>query len=182
MGDDVATPWREGLFFSVDGEEGGVVEIRDHDHSFYVFLDDLDLFDSEKSVRRPDTAQSPWGLFMVSNGAASSLQVSSWSVCQHSLLVREDNADVPPTLYLEDVWAQFFGLFIGSKRTHLDCKTSRGKRREDLFGLRSEVRFHTRCILRQPLRNLADESGFERTKTGIRAVFADRDLAWIQRL
>ena len=47
LGDDVAVPWDEAsVLFSVDGDEGGIVEVRDADEHFYVFIDDLDPYHS----------------------------------------------------------------------------------------------------------------------------------------
>ena len=52
LGDDIAVPWDEdSVLFAVAGEEGGVV-IRDADEHFYVFIDDLDLFDDKRSKTR----------------------------------------------------------------------------------------------------------------------------------
>ena len=184
VGDDVATPWREkSVLFSVDGEEGGVVEIRDRDHSFYVFLDDLDLFD--KREVREATGYSP-----ITMGAVYGFEWGSLDLCRFHhgpsvnihYLCEEDDTDVPPTLYLEDVWAQFFRAiyWLGANTSRL--QDLKGVSVEKIF-LDFEVKldFTHAASLDNLFEILAEESGFERTKTGIRAVFADRDLAWIQR-
>jgi arginyl-tRNA synthetase len=49
QGDDIAAAWDENsILFKVKGEASGLIEVRDADRHFYVFTDDLDLFEDKK--------------------------------------------------------------------------------------------------------------------------------------
>ena len=184
IGDDVATPWREqSVLFTVDGEEGGVVEVRDVDQNFYVFLDDLDLFDAREI--RDATGYNP-----ITMGAVYGFEWASMGLCRFHQgpsvnihhLCDNDDSDVPPILPLEDVWAQFFRavFWLGANTSRL--QDLKGVSVEKIY-LDFEVRldFTHPASLDSLFEILGDETGFERTRNGLRAVFADRDLAWIQR-
>ena len=184
IGDDVATPWREkSVLFTMPGDEGGIVEIRDIDDNFYVFLDDLDLFDAREI--REATGYNP-----ITMGAVYGFDWASMGLCRfHSgpsvnvhHLCDNDDSDIPPVLPLEDVWAQFFRAvyWLGGNTSRL--QDLKGVSVEKIF-LDFEVNldFTHPASLDNLFELLLDESGFERTKTGLRAVFTDRDLAWIQR-
>jgi hypothetical protein len=184
IGDDVATPWREkSVLFTMPGDEGGIVEVRDIDHNFYVFLDDLDLFDAREI--RDATGYNP-----ITMGAVYGFEWASKGLCRFHNgpsvnihhLCDNDDSDIPPVLALEDVWAQFFRAvyWLGGNTSRL----------QDLKGISVEkiyldfevnVDFTHPASLDNLFELLLDETGFERTKTGLRAVFSDRDLAWIQR-
>jgi hypothetical protein len=185
LGDDVAMPWDEAsVLFSVDGEDGGVVEIRDADEHFYVFVDDLDLFD-EREVR------DSIGYRGMSMGPLFGFKWNSQNGCRfhtgpsvgNSYFCDSQDRDVPPRLHLEDVWAQFFRVVYW-----LGGNTSRF---QDLKGINVEkvfLDFEVDLSFKHPasldglFEILVDEDGFDRTRTSLRATFRDRDLAWIQRM
>ena len=123
LGDDVAVPWDEdSVLFSVDGEEGGVVEIRDSDNHFYVYVDDLDLFD-EREIR------DSIGYRGMCMGPLFGFQWNSQNGCRfhtgpsvgNHYFGDSTDRDVPPRLHLEDVWAQFFRVvyWLGGNTSRL---------------------------------------------------------------
>ena len=110
VGDDIAVPWdEESILFTIPGDDGGVIELRGTDNNFYVFADDLDLFD-EKEVRDSvgfigRTMGALFGFEWASKGSCRFHKGPSFG-CNYFCV--DDKTDVPPQLHLEDVWAQFF--------------------------------------------------------------------------
>jgi hypothetical protein len=185
LGDDVAMPWDEAsVLFSVDGEDGGVVEIRDADEHFYVFVDDLDLFD-EREVR------DSIGYRGMSMGPLFGFKWNSQNGCRfhtgpsvgNSYFCDSQDRDVPPRLHLEDVWAQFFRVvyWLGGNTSRL--QDLKGINVEKVFlDFEVDLSFKHPASLDGLFEILVDEDGFDRTRTSLRATFRDRDLAWIQRM
>jgi len=184
LGDDVASPWDEAsVLFTIDGEEGGIIEVRDTDENFYVFADDLDLFDEREvrdAVGYSSRAMGPlYGFSWNSNGTCRfHLGPSNGS----HYFCDGHKSDVPPILHLEDVWAQFFRsvYWLGGNTSRL--QDLKGVNVEKVFmDFEVDVTFKHQASMDGIFEILIDEEGYERTKTGLRATFRDRDLAWIQR-
>ena len=184
LGDDIAVPWDEdSVLFSVAGEEGGVVEVRDADEHFYVFIDDLDLFDDKEikdSIGYRGMSMGP--LFGFRWNDQGTCRFHTGPSVGNSYFCDSQDRDVPPRLHLEDVWAQFFRVIYW-----LGGNTSRV---QDLKGINVEkvfLDFEVSLDFKHPasldglFEVLVDEEGFEKTRTGLKATFKDRDLAWIQR-
>ena len=106
----------------MDGDDGGVVEVRDIDRNFYVFSDDLDLFD-EREVR------DSIGYRGATMGVLYGFDWNSDKGCRfhagpsigNRYFCFGHDTDVPPALHLEDVWAQFFRAlyWIGGNTSRL---------------------------------------------------------------
>ncbi|MBV71642.1 MAG: hypothetical protein CMH52_09910 [Myxococcales bacterium] len=185
LGDDVAIPWdEESVLFSVAGDDGGIVEVRDADEHFYVFIDDLDLFD-EREVK------DAIGYRGMSMGALFGFRWNSQGACRfhtgpsvgNSYFCDSQDRDVPPRLHLEDVWAQFFRVvyWLGGNTSRV--QDLKGINVEKVFlDFEVDVSFKHPASLDGLFEVLVDEEGYEKTRTGLRATFKDRDLAWIQRL
>ncbi len=184
LGDDVATPWNEdSVLFTVDGDEGGLIEVRDQDEHFYVFIDDLDLFDDREisdSIGFRGVRMGP--LYGFRWNSRSSCRFHTGPSVGNHYFCKDDERDVPPRLHLEDVWAQFFRAvyWLGGNTSRL----------QDLKGINVEkvyldfevdVAFTHPASLDGLFEVLVEEDGFERTSNGVKAVFKDRDMAWIQR-
>ena len=184
LGDDVATAWDEAsTLFTVEGEDGGVVEIRDVDQNFYVFCDDLDLFD-EREVK------DAIGYRGMTAGVLYGFEWNSQQGCRfhagpsvgNRYFCSGHDTDVPPALYLEDVWAQFFRAlyWIGGNTSRL--QDLKGINVEKVFlDFEVDLAFTHPASLEVLFEILVDEEGYERSRNGVRAVFKDRDVAWIQR-
>ena len=90
-------------------------------------LDDLDLFD--KREVREATGYSP-----ITMGAVYGFEWGSLDLCRFHhgpsvnihYLCEEDDTDVPPTLYLEDVWAQFSGCILARSK-HISAARPQGR-------------------------------------------------------
>jgi hypothetical protein len=184
IGDDVATPWDEGsvLFTVEDDENPGVVEVRDADRNVYVFSDDLAIFD-EREVR------SALGVHSFKTGAVFGFEWANAKACRFHLGPSErvsyfcegDEADCPSALELPDTWQLFFRVcdWIGSSTSRIqDLKLINVERAYLDFEV--QVNFKHPASLDVLNEILTAEDGFERTKTGLRATFRERDLAWIR--
>ncbi len=184
LGDDIATPWdEESVLFTVIGENGGVVEVRDVDRNFYVFADDLDLF-GERETR------DATGYTSRSVGALYGFEWNNHKHCRFHLgpstgshfFCEGDSSDFPVALPLEDVWAQFFRAvyWLGNNTSRLqDLK--RVNVEKVFMDFEVDVSFAHPASLDVLTDILVEESGYERSRSGVRAVFRNRDLAWIQR-
>jgi hypothetical protein len=185
LGDDVAVPWDEAsVLFAIDGEAGGIVEIRDSDDNFYVFVDDLDLFDEREikdSIGYRGMAMGP--LFGFKWNSQNGCRFHTGPSLGNNYFCDNVDRDVPPRLHLEDVWAQFFRVvyWLGGNTSRL--QDLKGVNVEKVYlDFEVDLSFKHHASMDGMFEVLVDEDGFERTKTGIKATFRDRDLAWIQRL
>jgi hypothetical protein len=184
VGDDIAVPWDEdSVLFTVEGDDGGIVELRDVDENFYVFADDLDLFD-EKEVRDSVgfSGRMMGALFGFTWGSNNGCRFHEGPSYGNNYFCIDEKTDVPPRLHLEDVWAQFFRsiYWLGGNTSRL--QDLKGVNVEKVFlDFEVDVSFKHPASLESIFEILVDEEGYERSKTGIRASFRDRDLAWIQR-
>ncbi len=185
LGDDIAAPWDENsILFTVASEEAdGIIEVRDIDRNFYVFADDLDLFD-EREVRDAigytSRAMGPLYGFEWNSQKGCRFHAGP-SVGTHYFCDGRES-DVPPVLYLEDVWAQFFRAvyWLGSNTSRL--QDLKGVNVEKVFmDFEVDVSFTHPASLDALFEILVDEEGYEKSRNGLRATFRDRDLAWVQR-
>lgn len=183
LGDDIAVPWDENsILFTIDGEDGGVIELRDTDRSFYVFADDLDIFDE----REVEEATGYQGRI---SGALYGFQWNNQSGCRFHLgpttgvyfFCEGDEADYPPRLELADSWALFFRAahWVGNS-------VSRIQDLKELSADKVVMDFEVKVSFKHPAsldalnELLVDEDGYERTRTELRATFRDRDLGWVR--
>lgn len=184
QGDDIAAAWDEdSVVFTVQDEEtAGLVELRDADRHFYVFADDLDLFD-DKEVR------DALGMVSKSAGALYGFSWRNAKKCRFHLgpsvgfnyFCNDDEADYPGATDLEEVWSTFFraAAWIGDMINRI----------QDLRGIEADdvnLDFETRVTFTHPAsldglnEILVEEEGYERTKDGLHAIFRDRSIAWIK--
>jgi hypothetical protein len=185
-GDDIAMPWGEdSLLFQVRGgpEATGAIELREEDEHFYVFADDMDIFDDREVADAVGLLSRP----------AAALYGFSWrneNKCRFHLgpssgfyyFYDEDEGDYPPTLDLADVWQLFFRVGDWLANGISRIQDLKGIHLEDLhLDLEIELTFNHPAALDALNEILCDEEGFERTRTGLRAVFRERDLEWLRR-
>ncbi len=184
IGDDIAQPWDENsILFEVNGEESGVIELRDVDRHFYAFADDLDIFDEKEIVDAVGLQARPAGAlygFRWRNTEACRFHLGP-SVGFH-FFCEDDDADYPPVLELEEVWSIFFrvGNWLANSMSRIqDLKSLHVEK--VVMDFEVEVSFTHPASLDALNEILAEEDGYERTKDGLRARFADRDLGWLRR-
>ena len=124
LGDDIAVPWDEdSVLFSVGGEEGGVVEVRDADEHFYVFIDDLDLFD-EKEIK------DSIGYRGMSMGPLFGFRWNDQGTCRfhtgHPSVTVTSAIPKTAMYHRGSIWKtsgrNFFGSSIGSVATHHESR------------------------------------------------------------
>lgn len=206
LGDDIAAPWDEqSILFTIEGDEGGVIELRDTDRHFYAFADDLDLFDA-REVREAvgysgDRQVGAVYGFEWNNAKGCRFHLGPWKSGGEeakdkskgkdddthesegcSFFTDASTGDYPPVLPLEDVWALFFRsiYWLGNNTSRLqDLKNINVDK--VYMDFVAEVEFAHPASLDGLNELLAEEEGYERTRAGLRATFRDRDLAWIQR-
>jgi len=183
-GDDVAAVWEENsVLFEVKGEISGCVELRDSDRGFYVFTEDLGVFDEREVV-------DAVGMMSRSAGAVYGFTWNDRKCCRFHLgpsagfhyFYDEEDADYPPRLDLEDTWGVFFRAseWIGDNvnRLHGPRGVNPDTQRLDF---EVEVTFTHPASLDGLNEILVEEEGFERTRGGLRAVFRQRNARWIRR-
>lgn len=204
LGDDIAAPWdEESILFTIEGDDGGVIELRDVDRHFYAFADDLDLFDA-REVREAvgysgDRQVGAVYGFEWNNGKGCRFHLGPWKSKGEDEEETEDaeaegegegcnfftdasTGDYPPVLPLEDVWALFFRsiYWLGNNTSRLqDLKNINVEK--VYMDFEAVVEFSHPASLDGLNELLAEEEGYERSRAGLRATFRDRDLAWIQR-
>ena len=184
LGDDIAVPWEEeSVLFTVEGDDGGVIELRDIDRHFYVFADDLELFDERETYESV-------GFIGRQVGAIYGFEWNNAKGCRFhlgpsvgsSFFSDGDQADHPPVLPLEDVWALFFRAIYWLSNNTSRLQDLKNINVEKVYmDFVAEVEFTHPASLDGLNELLAEEDGYERTRAGLRATFRDRDLAWIQR-
>ena len=182
-GDDIAAAWSEdSVLFKVNGETGGLVELRDCDEYFYVFADDLDHFDDvEVKDAVGMSCRAGGALYGFTWGNEKSCRFHLGPSSSFNYFYEEEDADYPPILDVDDVWALFFrvlewvqdnlGRFQDLKNTHVEDPT---------LDLEVEVTFAHSGSLDGLNEILAEEEGYERTRSGLRARFRDRNLTWLK--
>ncbi|MFN3199704.1 MAG: hypothetical protein ACE366_14975 [Bradymonadia bacterium] len=184
QGDDIAAAWDErSVVFTIEGDEGGLVELRDSDRNLYVFSDDLDLFE-DKEVK------DAVGMASRTAGALYGFNWQNQKGCRfHSgpsvgfhYFYDDEEADYPPVMDLEDVWNLFFRAFqwIGDNINHIQDRKSLNLE-DSRLDLEVEINFAHPASLDGLNELLAEEEGYERTRSGLRARFADRDIGWVRR-
>lgn len=194
LGDDIAAPWdEESILFTIDGEDGGVIELRDVDRHFYAFADDLDLFDA-REVREAvgysgDRQVGAVYGFEWNNGKGCRFHLGPWKprgadeeAEGSSFFTDAGGGDYPPVLPLEDVWALFFRAIYWLSNNTSRLQDLKAINVEKVFmDFEAQVEFAHPASLDGLNELLAEEEGYERSRAGLRATFRDRDLAWIQR-
>jgi len=194
LGDDIAVPWNESsTLFTIEGGEGGIIEVRDTDRHFYAFADDLDLFDP-REVREAVgyNGDRPVGAvygFEWNNTKGCRFHLGPWKNRPKeddrrvgSFFTDPQIGDYPPVLHLEDVWALFFrAIYWLSNNTSRLQDLKKINVEKVYMDFEAQVEFAHPASLDGLSELLAEEEGYERSKAGLRATFRDRDLAWIQR-
>ncbi len=188
LGDDIATPWEENsVLFTVEGGEeqddgGGVIELRDADRNFYVFADDLDLFDDRE-------VQEAIGYRPHRPAAVYGFDWSSAQKCRFHLgpsdgvyfFAESEEVDYPAALNLNEVWNLFFRVahWVGNNTSRI--QDLKGVSVEKIrFDLEVQMDFAHPASLDVLSELLTQEDGFDRTRTGLRATFRDRDLGFVR--
>lgn len=185
LGDDVATPWAENsiLFTVNDDEASGVIEVRDVDKSFYTFADDLSLFDDREVKEAVGLmARSPAALYGFRANDSKGCRFHRGPSTNLYFFCEDQEADYPHAMALEDVWALFF------RSVHwLSNNTSRIQDFKQINVEKVHMDFHADVEFAHPasldyliMEMLGDDEGYERTKTGLKARFRDRDLSWMR--
>ena len=184
QGDDIAAAWDENsILFKVKGEESGLIEVRDADRHFYVFTDDLDLFE-DKEVKEAVGMQSR---------AAGALYGFTWQNQKKCLFhlgpasdfhyfYDEEEADYPPVQDLPDTWDLFFRAVQWISDNVSRIQDLKGIHVDDVnLDLEVDIDFAHQASLDALTELLVEEEGYERTRTGVRATFRDRDIGWLHR-
>jgi hypothetical protein len=184
QGDDIAAAWDENsILFKVKGPLSGLVELRDEDRNFYVFTDDLDLFD-DREVKEAVGMQSR---------SAGALYGFSWhdqKKCQFHrgpsldfhYFYDEEEADHPPALDVEDAWGLFFRSVQWISDNISRIQDLKAIKLDDIsLDLEVDVEFAHPASLDGLTEILVEEDGYERTRTSLRATFRDRDIGWLRR-
>lgn len=184
LGDDIASPWHEhSVKFTIEGDEGGIIELRDEDRAFYVFTDDLRHLDQGEMRETLGFQSSPPGAvygFRAANTKGCRFHLGP--VGQAGFLVRDEEADYPPQLALKDVWSLFFGTIRHLQSNLSRIQDLRGRRAERVsFDFEVDVTFAHPASLDALSELLAEEQGYERHKSTLRATFRDRDHAFVHR-
>jgi len=184
QGDDIAAAWDENsVLFKVKGETSGLIEVRDADRHFYVFTDDLDLFE-DREVKEAVGMQSRTA------GALYGFTWQNQKKCRFHLgpstefhyFYDEEEADYPPVMDISDAWELFFRAvqWISDNLGRIQDLKGVGSDEVNL-DLEVDIDFTHPASLDGLTELLSDEEGFERTRTGLRATFSDRDIGWLHR-
>lgn len=184
QGDDIAAAWDErSVVFTVEGEEGGLIELRDEDQNLYVYSDNLDLFD-DKEVKdaigmSSRTAGALYG-FTWQNQKGCRFHIGPSSGFHY--FYDDEEADYPPVLELDSVWNLFFRAFqwIGDNMNRIQDLKSLSPE-DTRLDIEVVIQFSHPASLDGLNELLAEEEGYERTRSGLQARFADRDIGWIRR-
>lgn len=184
LGDDIASPWEENsLLFEVAGDEGGVIELRDIDRNFYVFSDDLSMFDDREVhealgyVARPSQA-----LYGFRWNSRKSCRFHNGPSTDLSFFCRDEEADYPPPLSLPEVWLLFFATIDWLQNSISRIQDMRARPVDKVFlDFEVDLKFTHPASLDALSEVLIDEEGYERGKDSLRATFRERDLDWIRR-
>ena len=152
LGDDVATPWAEdSVLFTVDGDEGGLIEVRDRDENFYVFIDDLDLFDEREvtdSIGFRGVRMGP--LYGFRWNSRSSCRFHAGPSVGNHYFCKDDERDVPPRLHLEGRMGAILSSCLLAGRKHIPTPRSEGDQcRKGLLGFRSRCGLHPSSVSRR---------------------------------
>jgi hypothetical protein len=184
IGDDVAAPWHEdSLLFKVDGDEGGMIELRDGDRNFYVFTDDLSGFD-DREIKESMGFQSrtPLTLYGFRMGNQKGCRFHLGPSTGLSFFVDDDDADYPPILPLSDVWKLFFRSVRWLQQNISRIQDALPFRVEKMcMDFEVDLQFAHPASLDVLNEILSDEDGFERSRGALRATFRDRDLTFLMR-
>lgn len=183
LGDDIASPWSEdSILFTVEGESGGVIELRDSDREFYCFGGELSAFDSREVF-------DATGYHARRAGPAYGFRWGDTSGCRFHLGPSPDlhffcddtYADFPPVLGLTEVWQTFFRSmqWLGNGMSRVQDITRVHVERV-FVDLEVDLQFAHPASMTVFTELLAGEEGYERTKTVLRARFRDRSLSWIR--
>lgn len=183
IGDDVATPWGEdSLLFTIEGEHEGLIEVRDEDRNFYVFSEPLDMFNGFDVTQALGYQAQP-------EGVVYGFQSNNLKSCRFHRGPIKDvhffcdyHDDFPEPLGFGDLWELFFdaAIFIGNNTSRI--QDSKKLNLEKLhIDFEVDLSFKHGASLDGLNEILADEEGYERSRTGLQATFQQRDLAWIQR-
>lgn len=185
-GDDIAMPWdEESTLFQVDGADGvtGVIELRQEDQNFYVFSDDLDVFDDREVKEGIGLLARPAGaLYGFSWRDEKRCRFHQGPSTGFYYFYDEAEGDHPPVLPLDEVWDLFFRAveWIGGNIGRI--QDLRGRQADEVrLDFEVEVTFGHPASLDALNEILSEEVGYERTKAGLRAVFSDRNLEWLRR-
>jgi hypothetical protein len=184
QGDDIAAAWDENsILFKVKGDASGLIEVRDADRHFYVFTDDLDLFE-DKEVKEAVGMQSRTA------GALYGFTWQNQKKCRFHLgpaqdfhyFYDEEEADYPPVQDLADTWELFFRAVQWISDNISRIQDLKGTHVDDVnLDLEVDIDFAHPASLDALTELLVEEEGFERTRTGLRATFRDRDIGWLNR-
>ena len=121
------------MLFSVDGDEGGLIEVRDRDENFYVFIDDLDLFDEREVTDSIGSRAFGWDHSTDFVGIAAVVVVSMQGPQSAIYFCKDDERDVPPAALRRCMGTIFDGLLAG--REYVTTPRSEGDQcRKGLFG------------------------------------------------
>lgn len=183
LGDDIASPWEENsLLFDVPGDDGGVIELRDVDRNFYVFSDDLSMFDDREVqecvgyVARPSRA-----LYGFSWNSQKLCRFHTGPSTDLSFFCQDEEADYPPVLDLNEVWQLLLiNIFwLSNSMARIQDLKNRPVEKVHL-DFEVDVKFAHPASLDGLTEMLMHEEGFERGKDSLRATFRERDLDWIR--
>lgn len=184
LGDDIASPWHEdSVLFQIDGEDGGIIEVRASDENFYVFTDDLSHFDRREMREAMGYEASPPGvIYGFRSGNKKGCRFHHGPIDSISFLVREEEADYPPMLELPEVWRLFFRTVRFLQHNLSRVQDLRGRRAERVtFDFEVDLTFDHVASLDALSEILAEEQGYERHKSSLRATFRDRDIEFIEK-
>ena len=172
VGDDVAVAWDEAsVLFTVDGDDGGVVEVRDIDRNFTFSLT-TSICSMSRGSHLSATAGQRWASSTGLIGIATKVRFHAGPSIGNRYFCFGHDTDVPPALHLEDVWAQFFRALYwigGNVSSGLRASTLR-RFFSILMSLTS-----VQLLLRRCLKSWLTKMGMN-VPSGLRAVFRDEML------
>lgn len=182
-GDDIAAAWDENsVLFTVEGDAPGMIELRDADRSFYVFSDDLTLFDDSEVNESVGMKSRPAGaLYGFGWNDQKSCRFHQGPAAGFHYFYDDEEADYPPDLALDEVWSLFFRALEWTSENISRIQDMKGISVEDAnLAFEVEVTFRHPASLDALNEILAEEDGYERTKNGLRARFSNRNVGWLK--
>ncbi len=184
QGDDIAAAWDENsILFKIKGPLSGLIELRDEDRNFYVFTDDLDLFeDREVKEAVGMQSRSAGALYGFSWHDQKKCQFHRGPSLDFHYFYDEEEADHPPPMDIEDAWVLFFKSVQWISDNVSRIQDLKNIKVDDVnLDLEVDIEFKHPSSLDGLTEVLVEENGYDRTRTSLRATFRDRDIGWLKR-
>lgn len=182
LGDDVAAPWHEeSVLIHVEGEDGGLIELRDIDRNFYVFSDDLSNFDDRELKEVTGyNSRPPLVIYGFRAGNQKGCRYHIGPSANISFFVKEEQVDYPPILALNDLWKLFFRSLEWIQQNFSRIQEGLSFKVERLsLDFEVDVQFSHPASLDALSEILAEEKDYEYSRGSLKATFKDRSLPFL---